>query len=80
MGKGHEMWYNNQIKAERFCVHSVHGRDGNFIEHCPKSKLEISSSALLTAVLYVNEFIRWYNYLYIVYIKADGLFNTYTVS
>ena len=31
-------------------------------------------------VLYVNKFIMWHNYVNMVYIKAEGLFDKYTVS
>ena len=40
----------------------------------------ILSFTLLVAVLYVNKFIMWNNYVNIVYIKAEGLFDKYTVS
>jgi len=38
----------------------------------------ILSFALLVAILYFNAFIRWNNYINIVYVKAEGLFDKYT--
>jgi hypothetical protein len=54
---------------------------GNCIQHFSQgAKLVILSFALFVAVLYVNKFIRWRNYVSTVCIKAEGLFDKYTVS
>ena len=62
-------------------MHSFHGRVGNCIQtFSRRAKLLILSFALFVIVLYVNKFIRWHNYVKIVYIKAEGLFDKYPVS